>query len=269
MRRHFKTRHRNIKYFKVLLFGLLIYSLSNYLFLSISHDFLFIENPIYNFRIDRDKLLLKMGLNYKEKKKDNKDNLVFNEIVIKPKIYLYNTHQSEEYDGYTLLEASKLLKECLDANNIEVIMDDVNIEDIIHQNNLKYKDSYKITRSLIQKQDIDSIDLFIDLHRDSAKKKVTTATINGINYAKYMFVVGGSHEKYMDNYRLMDDLNKKIKNINPDLSRGIFLRKSSDYNQDISRNVILIELGGVENTKEEVNNSIKLLSEILTEYLNE
>lgn len=269
MKRHFRTRHKNVKILKLLLFVIFIYGLSNYLFVSISHDFLFIENPIYNFRIDRDKLLLKMGLNYKEKIIPPKDNPVFNEIVVKPKLYLYNTHQSEEYDGYTLVEASNLLKEHLTNNGIEVIMDDVNIESIIHENNLKYKDSYKITRSLIQKQDINTIDLFIDLHRDSSKKKVTTATINGVNYAKMMFVVGGSHEKYMENYRLMDDLNKKVKNISPDLSRGIFLRKSSDYNQDLSTRVILIELGGVENTKEEVNNTIKLLSDILTDYLNE
>lgn len=269
MRRYFKTRHKRVNLFKLILFVLTIYAIGNYIFLHISHDFLFIENPIYNFRIDRQDMLLKMGLNYKDKKITIKDLPVFNEINIKPTIYLYNTHQSEKYDNYTLIEASRLLKESLENNNIEVIMDDINIETIIHENNLQYKDSYKITRNLIQKQDINKIDLIIDLHRDSSKKKVTTATINGVNYAKVMFVVGGNYDTYMENYRLMEELNRRIKNISPDLSRGIFLRKNSDYNQDLSRNVILIELGGVENTKEEVNNSIKLLSDVITNYLNE
>lgn len=37
---------------------------------------------------------------------------------------------------------------------------------------------------------------FIDIHRDSQRKKVTTATVNGKSYAKLVFVVGAEHANY-------------------------------------------------------------------------
>jgi stage II sporulation protein P len=242
--------------------------LSNCLFNNIDHDYIFIENPIYNFTIDRDSLLVKLGLNY-EYIDDITSSYVFNEITVKPKIYLYNSHQSEEYDSYTLIDATNYLKSELESMNIDVEIDDVDIESIIVSNNLQYKDSYKVTRSLIENRNIDSFGILIDLHRDSSKRSVTTATINNINYAKVMFVVGGNHDNYKYNYELMDDLNKRIKSINSNLSRGIFLRRTSNYNQDLDSKIILIELGGIENTKEEVNNTIKILSKVLADYLNE
>ncbi len=268
MKRRFKTKQTNHFFIKSLIYMGFIYALSNYLFSSISHDYNFLENPIHNFTVDRNSLLLKMGLNYREKKKPKTD-FVFKQEEIKPKIYIYNTHQTEEYSGYTLVEATNYLKSELESLNIDVVVDDVDIKSILNQNNLKYKDSYKVTRNLIESKNISEFRVIIDLHRDSSKKKVTTTTINNVNYARVMFVVGGSHNNYKSNYNLMDELNKRIKNINPNLTRGIFLRKSSHYNQDLNKNIILIELGGVENTREEVNNTVKVLSQVLSDYVNE
>lgn len=270
MKRRFKTKHSNHFFIKSIIYIGFIYSLSNYLFSSISHDYNFLENPIHNFTVDRNALLLKMGLNYREKKKPPSD-FVFKEEaeVIKPKIYIYNTHQTEEYSNTNLVETTNFLKSELEALNVDVVIDDVNIKNILSENNLSYKDSYKITRKLIESKNINEFGMIIDLHRDSSKKSVTTTSINNINYARVMFVVGGSHNTYKNNYNLMDELNKRIKSINPNLTRGIFLRKNSHYNQDLSNNIILIELGGVENTKEEVNNTVKVLSKVIADYLNE
>ena len=270
MKKRFKTKTKNHFFIKSIVYIGFIYSLSNYLFSSISHDYNFLENPLHNFTVDRDSLLLKMGLNYREKKKIPSD-LVFNEVQeeVKPKIYIYNTHQTEEYNGYTLVEATNYLKSELENKNIDVVIDDVNIKSILNQNNLRYKDSYKVTRNLIESKNINEFGILIDLHRDSSKRSVTTTTINNVNYARVMFVVGGSYNTYKNNYNLMDELNKRIKSINSNLTRGIFLRKSSHYNQDLNNNIILIELGGVENTKEEVNNTVKILSQVIADYLKE
>lgn len=270
MRRRFKSKRNHYFLIKSIIYMSFIYSLSNYLFSSISHDYNFLENPIHNFTVDRDSLLLKMGLNYREKKKPP-NNFVFKEETeeVKPKIYIYNTHQTEEYSGYTLVEATNYLKSKLEELNVEVTIDDVNIKKILNDNNLTYKDSYKVTRNLIQDKNINDFGIIIDLHRDSSKRNITTTTINNINYARVMFVVGGSYNTYKNNYNLMDQLNKRIKSINPNLSRGIFLRKNSHFNQDLGNNIILIELGGVENTLEEVNNTADILSQVLADYLNE
>ena len=41
------------------------------------------------------------------------------------------------------------------------------------------------------------------------------------------------------------------------------------YNQDFNKNIILIEVGGQYNYIEEVNNTLKIISQVIYEYLNE
>ena len=55
------------------------------------------------------------------------------------------------------------------------------------------------------------------------------------------------------------------------LSRGIFIkdRKSGVYNQDLSPNALLIEMGGVDNTPEELYASVDALVEAFSHYYNE
>ena len=59
----------------------------------------------------------------------------------------------------------------------------------------------------------------------------------------------------------------------PGLSRGIYKKEGTGvngiYNQDISENVILIELGGVDNNIDEVLNTINAISDILYTYIGE
>lgn len=224
-------------------------------------------------KLDKERILLSLGLNYYSKpniEDDESDIPVFNEIEItKPKIYLYNTHQSEEYYDSDVFKVSKILRDKLESSGAEVILEDTNISSILKENKLIYKDSYKVTRKLLSSVISDEISLYIDIHRDSSKKKITTVQFNNKSYAKVMFVVGGKHSTYKKNYQVCEDLNKLIKNVNKGLSRGIYVRSSSSYNQDLSSNVILIELGGVDNTLEEVSNTIDILSEILINYVNE
>ena len=82
-----------------------------------------------------------------------------------------------------------------------------------------------------------------------------------------MFVVGKNHNNYKDNYELASNLNKLIKNYNNKLTRGIYVKDNSAFNQDLNKNVLLIEIGGVENTSEEVSNTLNILSEVLEYYL--
>ena len=41
------------------------------------------------------------------------------------------------------------------------------------------------------------------------------------------------------------------------------------FNQDLSPYAILLEVGGVDNTIEEINNTLEVIAEVLNEYINE
>ncbi len=204
--------------------------------------------------------------------------------VSKPLVYIYNSHQTESYDAKALadyniepnvLMASYLLREKLMDLGVPTIVETTDINAILTTNNWPYYRSYDATRPLVEqaKKDYPSLKLFIDLHRDSSDYDKTTYVKSTITYAKVLFVVGKEHENYSENLELANTLNDKIKTLNANLSRGIYLKEGPGvngiYNQDISPNSVLIELGGQYNTIEEASNTINLLAQVINEYLKE
>ena len=72
-----------------------------------------------------------------------------------PLIYLYNSHQLENYNNYNLeiygitpnvLMASYLLKEKLNERGLSTIVEDTNLTEFITLNNWSYNNSYKASR---------------------------------------------------------------------------------------------------------------------------
>ena len=88
-----------------------------------------------------------------------------------------------------------------------------------------------------------------------------------------MFVLGLDNPYYEENKKVMMKMNKYLEENYPGLSKGI-LEKSGEgvdgvYNQDISSNVLLIEIGGIENNMEEVNNSTEIIALMFYNLLGE
>ena len=202
--------------------------------------------------------------------------------IDKPIVYLYNTHQREEYalsnnEAYnikpTVMTLSYILREKLNRNNIPTIVEENDVLDVLRINNWNYAASYKVTRMMLAsaKENNSTLKYFIDLHRDSISKKASTITINDINYAKILFIVGLENPNYEVNLALTEKINNMINNKYPNLSRGIYKKQGKGvngvYNQDFDKNTILIEVGGEENTIDEVYNTAEVISEILTEYI--
>ena len=202
----------------------------------------------------------------------------------KPKVYIFNTHQTEGYNSNfleafninnTVYLASHILGEYLSDLGVATIVEENSIIDVLNTNGWKYGYSYKASRTLLESayKKNPSLDFFIDLHRDAASYDRTVTEIDGKKYAKILFVVGLEHENYEPNLQLAKKLNEKIKKIAPTLSRGVLEKKgpgvNGKYNQDFNKNTILIEVGGQYNYIEEVNNTLKIIAEVIYEYLED
>ncbi|MCH6269024.1 stage II sporulation protein P [Neobacillus citreus] len=111
---------------------------------------------------------------------------------------------------------------------------------------------------------------FIDIHRDSLGKEITTKTINGTSYARLYFVVGKENKNYLENLEVAKELNGELEKKYPGISRGVFLKTYKDgngvYNQDLSNKAMLLEIGGVDNNLNELHNTIDVFAEILANY---
>ncbi len=217
--------------------------------------------------------------------KEVTSDININEEEIKePIIYLYNSHQTEEYTtpflesfniNNTVLIASYILKEYLNDLGLKAIVEENKVADILDKNNWKYGYSYKASRELLESsyQENPTLKYFFDVHRDSSSYQNTVTEIDGKKYARVLFVVGLEHPNYEENLQETEKINAKIKDFNVSLSRGIMKKKGQGvngiYNQDFSKYTFLLEIGGQYNTIEEINNTLKVLAKVLYDYILE
>lgn len=214
-----------------------------------------------------------------------KEPVIKEEPTKLPLIYIYNTHQSEEYATSPMLEYSikptvmmtnYILEEILNKNSYPTIVEENSIKEILNSNNWRYSYSYKASRVLIDnaKKENPSLKYFIDVHRDSLPRDKTTVVINDKSYAKILFLVGLENPNYQENLNFTEEINNKIKEKYPQLTKGIYKKSGPGvngvYNQDVSPFLILIEVGGFENTPEEVMNTalafIECYMEVIKNY---
>ena len=220
---------------------------------------------------EKNESIKKVNVQIKEEKEEVKKS--------NPIIYIYNTHDTESYrmpfvSDYSITPnvklASLILKDHLNDYKIESKIEKRSMKDYLTKNKLDYKYSYSASRSYA-KEELKNNDykILIDLHRDSTKYKYTLFEDNNKKYARIMFVLGNNYKNYKKNEEFMNNLNNRITKKYKGLSRGIYVRKSGRFNQDLSDRAILVELGGVDNTLEEINNTLEVFARVLSEYINE
>lgn len=198
-----------------------------------------------------------------------------------PILYLYNSHQLETYSNEGLdsdispnvLMVTYLLSEKLNKNKIPTIVEDTNISEFNKISNLPSDSFYTSTRIFLKNtmNKYPTVKYFIDLHRDSVNRNISTRNINNKNYARILFVLGTTNKNYKENESIMEKLNTIAGKYYPGLSRGIYKRQTPNwpdsYNQDLNKGVLLIEVGGKENTLDEISNTIDALCDIITKYI--
>lgn len=229
------------------------------------------------------------GLIGEEQKEEEKnEHLVSNPYPekdrSKPTVYIYNTHQTEEYRATSFLEysvepnvmmASYILQEELEKDGYQVLVEEDSVVRLRNAMGLNYAGSYQVTRAMMEqaKEEYPSLTYFVDMHRDSITYDKTTLTVDGVSYAKILFIVGLENPTYPANLAFTEVLDQKLNEKLPGISKGIYKKEGEGvngvYNQDFSPRVILVEMGGPENTIDEVYRSVILFSEVLSEAMKD
>lgn len=111
-----------------------------------------------------------------------------------------------------------------------------------------------------------TVKVLLDLHRDAPGREHTTTTIDGVSMATIYVIVGTDrmleHPNWEKNYTFARRLVATMEQMYPGLSRGILVRDER-YNQHVMERSLLLEVGGQENTLEEVFASVHALGEVL------
>ncbi|MCM3408588.1 stage II sporulation protein P [Metabacillus litoralis] len=165
------------------------------------------------------------------------------------------------------------LAENLIKKGIGVEQDKTNMTQELQQKGWKSTKAYTVSGTIVDQAATATKGeyvYYIDIHRDSARKNITTKTINGETYARLYFVVGKENENYLENLDFAKTLHQKLEKKYPGISRGVFLKSKSEgngvYNQDVSNKAMLIEIGGVDNNLDELERTVDVFADILAEY---
>lgn len=225
------------------------------------------------------------GVSFKKVETAMKENNSLENIVnhdLLNVVYIYNTFQTDQYlsnyfNSYNIAsyvtQASLILGEYLKEQEIGSIVEDERVVEVAKEKDIPYTNSYAASRILLEQRIKENTTLkyFFDLQISDYERDATTVNIDGVNYAKILFVVGTDNSTYLDNQTFAKKLNEILESINPSLSRGVSLRGGAGYqgvyNQDFSPKTLLIQVGGSNNTIDEVNRSLKVLAQVIATYI--
>lgn len=239
----------------------------------------FIANQLTSYYQDTTNFL---NLNLRNKTSPETTPVLKEETSSKPIIYIYNSHQTEEYKTSTILDYSikptvtinnYILEEIFTSNNLPTYVEEQSIKEILNQNSWNYTYSYAASRTLLEqrKEEYPTLKYFIDVHRDSLIKEKTTITIDGKEYARLLFLIGLENPNYEQNLAFTEKINNKLNEKYPSLSKGIYKKGgvgvNGIYNQDFSEYTILLEVGGYQNTPIEILNSMLAFAECFMEVI--
>ncbi|MFD1130656.1 stage II sporulation protein P [Paenibacillus sp. PDC88] len=201
-----------------------------------------------------------------------------------PQVLIYHSHNRESW--IPELKNIKVANEAFDSKTNVTLLGDYLIKKmktydipVFHSkkdypsviSNFNYAYSYTYSRETIEQERAmhNNIEYLIDIHRDSQGRDKTTIQYNNLNYAQVYFVVGTNNPNWQKNLKFAERIQKGLNSKVPSLSKGIYKKDSSigngDYNQALSANSALIEIGGVENNLEENYRTITLLAKVMRE----
>ncbi|NLU35681.1 MAG: stage II sporulation protein P [Clostridiales bacterium] len=214
-----------------------------------------------------------------------------------PKILIYHSHTREAYRqnpedpyaeasaeafrtddmNYSVVRIGTALAKALSDRGIAVLHDKTN-----HEAG-NYNASYAKSLETLKKRmaEYDSLNMFIDIHRNAYDKRSRKKSdddvviINGERVARVMVVIGtgegimgGFSEKpnWKENAKLAIKLTNKLNELYPGLARDVYY-KTGRYNQHVSTNAILIEVGSTLTTLEEAERACIYLAEAISQIV--
>lgn len=181
----------------------------------------------------------------------------------KPKILIYHSHTCEKNTNASIVEIGNDLSRKLENKGftVEHITTDFSKND--------YNNSYYNSRADLQKLDLNTYELLLDIHTDSFNKPLSTE-INGVDVAKLMFVTVSQNPNLKQQKEIISGITDNLNKFSDEIVRDEtthYKRGISYYNSDLSDNMLLIEVGDDKNTYVETKRANTYLSSAIKTYI--
>lgn len=200
-------------------------------------------------------------------------------------IYIYQSHSRESFLPYlknvnepeeafhsiaNVTLVGKMLGKALERRGIGTTVNSTDMVKELDSRGMDYGNSYFVSGEHVKRaiQKNQDLEIFLDIHRDSLRKDSTTINVNGDDYARLLFIVGTGHKEYEKNLSFARELQLQLETNYPKVSKGILEKDKSEgngvYNQNLAANAIIVEIGGVDNTVQELYRTVEALADVLS-----
>ena len=207
-----------------------------------------------------------------------------------PQVLIYHTHTTESYLPYgdkfdeeypvrsrdperNMTAVGDAICEALSEQGIASVHD-CKVHDYPQYTGAYYRSADTIMEDM---GEYPSIKIVLDIHRDGIIEEDGDATapsiqINGKSAAQFMIITGCDNGEfdmpnYMENFKLACLLQNTAEKLYPNLARSV-LFDYRNYNQSLSSNILLIEIGSQGNSLEEAVYTGELLGNIIAAAIN-
>ncbi|MDR1773394.1 MAG: stage II sporulation protein P [Clostridioides sp.] len=201
----------------------------------------------------------------------------------KPQILIYHTHSCETYadsnaGNYHSTDIKNSVMEVGSVLTDELTKDGWGVVHSTKYHDLDFKTAYASSLKTAQEEisKYKTIQLAIDLHRegldlegDNAEQKLHdryTTKIDGKNVAKFFFVIGGKNENSAQLKKMAEEITAIAEKKYPGITAPIIEKDYAKFNQFVTPNHNLIEVGSNGSTVEEAKASAVYLADVLNEY---
>ncbi|MCM3743407.1 stage II sporulation protein P [Sporosarcina luteola] len=247
------------------------------------------ESKILNSKIIKENAIIVYASNIVEEEKveaerepetEREEPKVIEELqTAAGKVLIYFTHATEAYKPITKAVDGKIMVNHQTENVMK--MGD-KLKGLLELNGVKtdtlkkivpHGRAYNDIRPFVKKQLTENnYDLIIDIHRDAVGPDKTTIVHEGERYAKVAFVLGLDNPSYKKNEVMTNKVKMEMEKRIPGITRNVISKGGAGvdgkYNQDLHPNIILIELGGIGNSEDELNRTVGVIAESISELLS-
>lgn len=211
------------------------------------------------------------------------------EQLKEPKVFIYHSHNRESflpelaskgikdpdaaYDtDINVTLVGKRLKDKLEGLGIPTLQSTTDYPST--EKGFNYAKSYAYSAKTVQTAMADNkgLGMIFDIHRDSLTRDRTTVKLDGKEYAQVYFIIGTKNPNWKQNSEFANRVHTLLEQRYPGISRGVYAKSSQgngEYNQHLSPNSILMEVGGPYNSLDEMYRTSDLLAELISELVRQ
>lgn len=187
----------------------------------------------------------------------------------KPRVGVYHTHGAESYvpsDGTETIEQGGGILQVGDRFTRALREKGFTVNHVREPHTPHDAGAYQRSRRTAEELIVEGDQLIFDLHRDAVPPEEYEKNVEGEKVTRILLVVGQQNQNADNNREFALTLKKIADEQHPGLIKGI-LGAQGNYNQDLTPQAILLEVGAHENNREDAERAVALFADVVNLYV--